>query len=114
MLRSCSHCRNDSFLKGDTNVGYLQENSVRIWNEWADEKGELGPIYGHQWRSWGAADGRQIDQISEVIEQIKTNPNSRRLIVSASCHVQLAIFFKLMAAKVSIASMGGACCHNEY
>ncbi|PEJ32186.1 thymidylate synthase [Peribacillus butanolivorans] len=71
------------FLKGDTNVGYLQANSVRIWNEWADEKGELGPIYGHQWRSWGAADGRQIDQISEVIEQIKTNPNSRRLIVSA-------------------------------
>ncbi|MBK5442159.1 MULTISPECIES: thymidylate synthase [unclassified Peribacillus] len=71
------------FLKGDTNVSYLQENSVRIWNEWADEKGELGPIYGHQWRSWGAADGRQIDQISEVIEQIKTNPNSRRLIVSA-------------------------------
>ncbi|ASS96612.1 MULTISPECIES: thymidylate synthase [Peribacillus] len=71
------------FLKGDTNVGYLQENSVRIWNEWADEKGELGPIYGHQWRSWGTADGRQIDQISELIDQIKTNPNSRRLIVSA-------------------------------
>ncbi|MGE7878545.1 thymidylate synthase [Peribacillus muralis] len=71
------------FLKGDTNVSYLQQNSVRIWNEWADENGELGPIYGHQWRSWGTADGRQIDQISELIEQIKTNPNSRRLIVSA-------------------------------
>ncbi|MGE1103050.1 thymidylate synthase [Peribacillus simplex] len=71
------------FLKGDTNVGYLQENRVRIWNEWADENGELGPIYGHQWRSWGTHDGRQIDQISELIEQIKTNPNSRRLIVSA-------------------------------
>ncbi|MFJ7830225.1 thymidylate synthase [Peribacillus sp. NPDC046944] len=71
------------FLKGDTNVQYLQENNVRIWNEWADEAGNLGPVYGHQWRSWGAADGRQIDQISEVIEQIKTNPNSRRLIVSA-------------------------------
>jgi thymidylate synthase len=71
------------FLKGDTNVGYLQENGVRIWNEWADEEGELGPIYGHQWRSWGTADGRYIDQISELIEQIKTNPNSRRLIVSA-------------------------------
>jgi thymidylate synthase len=71
------------FLKGDTNVAYLQDNGVRIWNEWADEKGNLGPIYGHQWRSWGTSDGRQIDQISQVIEQIKTNPDSRRLIVSA-------------------------------
>ncbi|RFU65454.1 thymidylate synthase [Peribacillus glennii] len=71
------------FLKGDTNIGYLQENGVRIWNEWADETGELGPVYGRQWRSWGTADGRQIDQISEVIEQIKTNPDSRRMIVSA-------------------------------
>ncbi|PLT34951.1 thymidylate synthase [Bacillus sp. V5-8f] len=71
------------FLKGDTNVAYLQDNGVRIWNEWADANGELGPVYGRQWRSWGAADGRQIDQISQVIEQIKTNPYSRRLIVSA-------------------------------
>ncbi|CAH0347374.1 MULTISPECIES: thymidylate synthase [unclassified Bacillus (in: firmicutes)] len=71
------------FLKGDTNAKYLQENGVRIWNEWADEDGELGPVYGHQWRSWGTADGRQIDQISQVIEQIKNNPDSRRLIVSA-------------------------------
>lgn len=71
------------FLKGDTNVKYLQENGVRIWNEWADENGDLGPIYGYQWRSWTAADGRTIDQISEVIEQIKNNPNSRRLIVNA-------------------------------
>ena len=71
------------FLKGDTNIRYLQENNVRIWNEWADEEGNLGPVYGQQWRSWGTADGSQIDQIQEVIEQIKTNPNSRRLIVSA-------------------------------
>jgi len=71
------------FLKGDTNVGYLQENGVRIWNEWADENGELGPVYGHQWRSWTGADGKTVDQISELIEQIKTNPNSRRLLVNA-------------------------------
>lgn len=71
------------FLKGDTNIKYLQENGVRIWNEWADEEGNLGPIYGHQWRSWDAADGSTVDQISEVIEQIKTNPHSRRLLVSA-------------------------------
>jgi thymidylate synthase len=71
------------FLKGDTNVKYLQENGVRIWNEWADENGDLGPVYGHQWRSWTGADGQTIDQISELIDQIKNNPNSRRLIVSA-------------------------------
>lgn len=71
------------FLSGDTNVSYLQENGVRIWNEWADENGELGPVYGHQWRSWTGADGTTVDQISTLIEQIKTNPNSRRLIVNA-------------------------------
>lgn len=71
------------FLKGDTNVRYLQENGVRIWNEWADENGELGPVYGSQWRSWRGADGETIDQISRLIHDIKTNPNSRRLIVSA-------------------------------
>ncbi|MBO1515617.1 thymidylate synthase [Metabacillus bambusae] len=71
------------FLKGDTNVKYLQENGVKIWNEWADEKGELGPVYGHQWRSWPAKDGSTIDQISNVVKQIKNNPDSRRLIVSA-------------------------------
>ncbi len=71
------------FLNGDTNVRYLQENGVRIWNEWADENGELGPVYGHQWRSWTGADGTTVDQISELIDQIKTNPNSRRLIVNA-------------------------------
>lgn len=71
------------FLSGDTNIKYLNDNGVRIWNEWADENGDLGPVYGAQWRSWKSADGRRIDQISELIEQIKTNPNSRRLIVSA-------------------------------
>ena len=71
------------FLKGDTNTKYLQENGVRIWNEWADENGELGPVYGAQWRSWKGSDGQVVDQISDLIEQIKTNPDSRRLIVSA-------------------------------
>ena len=71
------------FLQGDTNIGYLRENKVRIWDEWADENGDLGPVYGSQWRSWRAADGRLIDQIQQLISDIKTNPNSRRLIVSA-------------------------------
>jgi thymidylate synthase len=71
------------FLKGDTNIGWLREHGVRIWDEWADENGDLGPVYGKQWRSWGGADGKQIDQISELIRQLKTNPDSRRLIVSA-------------------------------
>lgn len=71
------------FLSGDTNVNSLHENGVSIWDEWADEEGNLGPIYGHQWRSWPAADGRHLDQITRVLEQIKTNPNSRRHIVSA-------------------------------
>jgi thymidylate synthase len=71
------------FLKGDTNVEYLQENGVRIWNEWADENGELGPVYGHQWRSWSGANGETIDQITNLIDTIKNNPDSRRMIVSA-------------------------------
>lgn len=71
------------FLRGDTNVKYLQEHGINIWNEWAGENGELGPVYGAQWRSWKPADGRAIDQISQVIDQIKTNPDSRRLIVNA-------------------------------
>ena len=71
------------FLQGSTNVKYLQENGVRIWNEWADEQGELGPVYGKQWRSWPKADGDTIDQITQVIDQIKSNPDSRRLIVNA-------------------------------
>ena len=71
------------FLQGDTNLRYLHDNKVTIWDEWADENGDLGPIYGHQWRSWPAADGRSIDQISQVIDQIRHNPDSRRIIVSA-------------------------------
>lgn len=71
------------FLKGDTNVKYLQDNGVSIWNEWADAQGNLGPVYGKQWRSWATPDGRTIDQIQEVVSQIKTNPMSRRLIVNA-------------------------------
>jgi len=71
------------FLKGDTNVKYLQDNGVRIWNEWADEQGDLGPVYGKQWRKWEANDGRIIDQVKMAIDQIKNNPNSRRIIVSA-------------------------------
>lgn len=71
------------FLQGDTNVKYLQDHGVRIWNEWADENGELGPIYGHQWRSWPGHNGEPIDQIKKVVEQIKNTPDSRRIIVSA-------------------------------
>ena len=71
------------FLKGETNLAYLHEHNVNIWNEWADEQGELGPVYGHQWRSWPTPDGRRIDQIKQVIEQLKKTPNSRRIIVSA-------------------------------
>lgn len=71
------------FLKGETNIHYLHENGVTIWDEWADENGELGPVYGSQWRSWKGSDGKTTDQISELIEQIKKNPDSRRLLVSA-------------------------------
>ncbi len=71
------------FLQGDTNVKYLRDNGVSIWDEWADENGDLGPVYGYQWRSWPAADGRHIDQISQVLEQLRNNPDSRRIMVSA-------------------------------
>ena len=71
------------FLKGETNIAYLRENKVKIWDEWATADGELGPVYGKQWRSWEGTDGQVIDQISELVQQIKSNPDSRRLIVSA-------------------------------
>src|SRR5882724_13589410 len=66
------------FLKGDTNIKYLRDNAVTIWDEWADERGDLGPVYGKQWRSWSAADGREIDQLTRVVDELKINPNSRR------------------------------------
>jgi thymidylate synthase len=71
------------FLRGETNVAYLHEHGVSIWDEWADERGELGPVYGKQWRSWGTADGRQIDQLGAVVQQLRGNPDSRRILVSA-------------------------------
>ncbi len=71
------------FLKGDTNIKYLKEHGVKIWDEWADENGDLGPVYGKQWRSWEGADGKVVDQVSELIHQLKTNPDSRRMIISA-------------------------------
>jgi thymidylate synthase len=71
------------FLKGDTNIKYLKENGVKIWDEWADKNGDLGPVYGKQWRSWEGANGKTIDQVSELIHQLKTNPDSRRMIISA-------------------------------
>ena len=71
------------FLKGDTNIQFLKDNGVSIWDEWADKDGNLGPVYGYQWRSWNATDGKHIDQISQVVHQLKTNPDSRRMIVSA-------------------------------
>jgi thymidylate synthase len=71
------------FLKGDTNIKYLKEHGVRIWDEWADENGDLGPVYGHQWRSWSGADGKTYDQVKDVLHQIKTNPDSRRMIINA-------------------------------
>ena len=71
------------FIKGETNIKYLTDNGVSIWNEWADENGELGPVYGKQWRSWEGANGKVFDQLTDVIHQIKTNPDSRRMIISA-------------------------------
>ena len=83
------------FLQGDTNVKYLQENGVRIWNEWADENGDLGHIYGYQWRSWPGYDGKFIDQISEAVETIKHNPDSRRIIVQRSADTFLGVPFNI-------------------
>ena len=99
------------FLKGDTNIRYLKANGVRIWDEWADERGDLGPVYGYQWRSWPAADGRHIDQIAQVVAQIKTNPDSRRIIVSAWNPADLPDEGLSPQANVASGRMALAPCH---
>lgn len=99
------------FLQGDTNTRYLRDNGVRIWDEWANENGDLGPVYGHQWRSWPTPDGRRIDQVSQVIEQIRNNPNSRRLIVSAWNPADLPDESIAPQANVAAGRMALAPCH---
>ena len=99
------------FLNGDTNTAYLKENGVSIWDEWADEHGDLGPVYGYQWRSWPAADGRHIDQIGQVIEQIRSTPNSRRIIVSAWNPADLPDESVSPQANVAAGRMALAPCH---
>ncbi|WP_160152356.1 thymidylate synthase [Microbulbifer sp. ALW1] len=99
------------FLKGDTNIGYLQENGVRIWDEWATEKGDLGPVYGYQWRSWPTADGRHIDQIKDLVQQLKTRPDSRRLIVSAWNPADLPDEGVSPSANAAAGKMALAPCH---
>ena len=99
------------FLQGDTNIRYLKENGVRIWDEWADEHGDLGPVYGYQWRSWPAPDGRHIDQLSQVIDQIRRNPDSRRIIVSAWNPADLPDESISPQANVAAGRMALAPCH---
>ncbi|MCK7596414.1 thymidylate synthase [Microbulbifer sp. CAU 1566] len=99
------------FLKGDTNIGYLQENGVRIWDEWATEEGDLGPVYGYQWRSWPTADGRHIDQIKDLVQQLKTRPDSRRLIVSAWNPADLPDEGVSPSANAAAGKMALAPCH---
>ena len=99
------------FIAGDTNTAYLKKNGVSIWDEWADEHGDLGPVYGYQWRSWPAADGRHIDQLSQVIEQIRSTPNSRRIIVSAWNPADLPDESISPQANVAAGRMALAPCH---
>jgi thymidylate synthase len=99
------------FLKGDTNIRYLKQHGVRIWDEWADEVGNLGPVYGYQWRSWPAPDGRHIDQIAQVVAQIKANPDSRRIIVSAWNPADLPDERLSPQANVAAGRMALAPCH---
>lgn len=99
------------FLKGDTNLAYLHENNISIWNEWADRQGELGPVYGKQWRSWPTPDGRHIDQIGQVIQQLKETPNSRRIIVSAWNVADLPDERISPQANVAVGKMALAPCH---
>lgn len=99
------------FLKGDTNTAYLKENGVSIWDEWADKSGDLGPIYGYQWRSWPAPDGRHIDQMAQIVEQIKTTPHSRRIIVSAWNPADLPDETISPQENVALGKMALAPCH---
>ncbi len=99
------------FLKGETNLAYLHEHQVNIWNEWASEQGELGPVYGHQWRSWPTPDGKHIDQIQQVIDQLKKTPNSRRIIVSAWNVADLPDETISPQANVALGKMALAPCH---
>ena len=99
------------FLRGDTNVAYLRENGVSIWNEWATEAGDLGPVYGYQWRSWPAPDGRRIDQLAEALEMIRTTPNSRRILVSAWNPADLPDESIGPQANVANGKMALAACH---
>jgi thymidylate synthase len=99
------------FLKGETNITYLREHKVNIWNEWADDSGDLGPIYGYQWRSWPTPDGKQIDQIKQVIQQLKTIPNSRRMIVSAWNVADLPDESVSPQQNVAMSKMALAPCH---
>jgi thymidylate synthase len=99
------------FLQGDTNTAYLKQNGVRIWDEWADEHGQLGPVYGYQWRSWPTPDGRHIDQVAQVVEQLKRNPDSRRIIVSAWNPADLPDETISPQANVGLGRMALAPCH---
>lgn len=102
------------FLRGDTNIGYLKEHGVSIWDEWADDNGDLGPVYGKQWRSWPTADGRSIDQIAELVTQIKAKPDSRRLIISAWNPAQLPDESISPQANVARGNMALAPCHTLF
>ena len=102
------------FLQGETNIAYLKQNGVSIWDEWADESGELGPVYGKQWRKWPTASGETIDQIAQVVEQIKRTPNSRRLIVSAWNVADLPDETQSPQANVAIGKMALAACHTLF
>lgn len=102
------------FLKGDTNVRYLQDNGVKIWNEWATPEGELGPVYGAQWRSWSAGNGEAIDQIAQVVDLIKTKPNSRRLVVSAWNPASLPDEFLSPQANAAAGKMALSPCHTLF
>ena len=102
------------FLQGETNIAYLKQNGVSIWDEWADETGELGPVYGKQWRHWPTASGETIDQISQVVEQIKRTPNSRRLIVSAWNVADLPDESQSPQANVAMGKMALAACHTLF